>query len=71
MYHPLTPGQSWVQSPVSFRRDGRERGGQLEKKRENNIAGDRYRRLLWMKQRRGMDFERGKQAEEKRSGPKE
>lgn len=58
MYHPLTPGQSWVQSPVSFRRDGRERGGQLEKKRENNIAGDRYRHLLWMKQGRGMDFER-------------
>lgn len=22
MYHPLTPGQSWVQSPVSFRSGG-------------------------------------------------
>lgn len=36
MYHPLTPGQSWAQSPVSFRRkmgEGRgERGdsGQIE-----------------------------------------
>lgn len=29
MYHPLTPGQSWVQSPVSFRREG-----ELETKRE-------------------------------------
>ncbi|KAF3836058.1 hypothetical protein F7725_028616 [Dissostichus mawsoni] len=37
MYHPLTPGQSWVQSPVSFRRGGGEmkrwptgRGGSSE-----------------------------------------
>lgn len=27
MYHPLTPGQSWVQSPVSFRREGAGGGG--------------------------------------------
>lgn len=35
MYHPLTPGQSWVQSPVSFRRRG-VGGGE----RERDIAGD-------------------------------
>ena len=36
MYHPLTPGQSWVQSPVSFRRKrgGRGREGEVEEKRE-------------------------------------
>ncbi len=38
MYHPLTPGQSWVQSPVSFRR----KGGREEswRKRGRNIAED-------------------------------
>lgn len=39
MYHPLTPGQSWVQSPVSFRREGGARG-ELARKRERDIAGD-------------------------------
>lgn len=42
MYHPLTPGQSWVQSPVSFRREGwgGEGRGVRERKRGRNIAGD-------------------------------
>lgn len=26
MYHPPTPGQSWVQSPVSFQMEQTERG---------------------------------------------
>lgn len=40
MYHPLTPRQSWVQSPVSFRKErGRVREGELEKKRGGNITG--------------------------------
>lgn len=66
MYHPLTPGQSWVQSPVSFRREGRERRGQLEKQRGKNIAGDRYTHLLCMKQGREMDFEG--ESKQKRKG---
>lgn len=41
MYHPLTPGQSWVQSPVSFRSEG----GGLEEKRGRKMAGDRSVRL--------------------------
>lgn len=52
MYHPLTPGQSWVQSPVSFRREG-----ELETKRESHIAGDSE---LWTnaKGRIGCDVEK-------------
>jgi len=45
MYHPLTPGQSWVQSPVSFRRESGGRGVR-EGEGERNEHGRRYGQIL-------------------------
>lgn len=40
MYHPLTPGQSWVQSPVSFRREGAGGGGREGKAARGKERGE-------------------------------
>lgn len=47
MYHPLTPGHSWVQSPVSFRREREEREERRRRERDKARDMDRHSDEEW------------------------